>query len=160
MSTVKIVSDKCNLKKPEKFKNNIFTIYSPKKAIIQTAHTNTINTELILKLPEETKAFVVTKFTGQNIKEISGPKKKRIWITLLNEFYFEKYHINKGGIIGYLVIDPETINVQYECKKTPSRQEKKHPDNYLPKDRLKKWKKYWQTKKGTTSTDRWVSQSL
>ena len=67
---------------------------------------------------------------------------KKIWITLLNESYFEKYHINKGDIIGYLVIEPETINVQYECKKPPSRQEKKHPDNYLPKNWSKKWKKY------------------
>ena len=76
MSTVKIVSDKYNLKKPEKFKNNIVTIYSPKKAIIETADTKTVDSDLILKLPEETKAFVVTKFTGQSIKEISGPKKK------------------------------------------------------------------------------------
>ena len=91
MSTVKIVSDKYNLKKPGKFKNNIFTIYSAQKAIIETADTKTINTELILKLSEETKAFVVTKFIGQNIKEIFTLKKRKIWIKLLNESYFEKY---------------------------------------------------------------------
>ena len=91
ISTVKIVSGRYNLKKPEKFKNNIFTIYSPKKATIKTADTKTIDTELILKLAEETKTFMVTKFTGQNINEISGANKKRVWVTLLNESYFEKY---------------------------------------------------------------------
>ena len=51
----------------------------------------TIDTEITLKLPAESKAFLATKLTDQNIKDISGQKKKRLWITLLNASYLDKY---------------------------------------------------------------------
>ena len=55
----------------------------------------TINTELSIKLPENSTAFLATKFEGQDIQKIIGPSKKRLWITLLNESYFNKYHKKK-----------------------------------------------------------------
>ena len=161
MTIAKLKSCKVKLKKPDRSKNNIFTIYSPKEAIIKTADTAvTIDTELILKLPPEANAFVVTKFTRQNIEHITGPKKKRLWITLLNESYFGKYTINKGDLTGYLAIKPETLKVHYEAKEKQSRQKTKHPSNYLPKDWEKRRKKYWQKKKDASSTDRRFSQSV
>ena len=124
---------------------NIFTIYSPRKATIEKADTITLDIELIIKFPEESKAFLATKFTGQNIEKITGPKEKRLWITVLNESYFEKYKIEKGDIIGYLVTEPENLKVQYEAKEkqSPSRRKQQHPDNYLPKNWQTRWKKYW-----------------
>ena len=87
----------CNdkLKKLRKSESNIFTIYSPKKATIEQADTVTIGTDLVLKLPEQS-----AKFTGQDIKELVGPIKQKLWITLLNELYFEKYTIDKGDTLG------------------------------------------------------------
>ena len=139
---VRIVSEKYNLKKPQKNEKNIFTIYSPQKAIIEEADTLSIDTELSIKLPGNSAAFVPTKFEGQEILKIIGPTntKKRLWITLLNESYLNKYHINKGEVIGYLVIEPDNIKTHYEeTKKKPSRQ--RHPNNFLPKDWSKRLKK-------------------
>ena len=96
VSLVRLISENFNLKKPKKHEKNIFTIYSPKKATTEKANTLTIDTELSIKLPENSTAFVATKFEGQNIQKIIGPSsKKRVWITLLNESYFNKYQIKK-----------------------------------------------------------------
>ena len=69
---------------------------------------HTIDTELSIKLPENSRAFLATKFEGQDIVKIIGADKKRLWITVLNESYFNKYQIKKGDVIGHLVIEPET----------------------------------------------------
>ena len=61
---VRIISEKFNLKNPQKNEKNIFTIYSPKNAIIEKADTLSIDTELSIKLPENSSAFVATKFNG------------------------------------------------------------------------------------------------
>ena len=107
---VRIISEKYNLKKPQKNEKNIFTLYSPKKATIEKADTLSIDTELLIKLPENSSAFVATKFEGQEFLKI-GPTstKKRLWITLLNKFYLNKYQINKGDVIGNRIIKPDNI---------------------------------------------------
>ena len=71
---VGIISEKFNLKKPHKNEKNIFIIYLPKKATIKKADT------LSIKLPENSSAFVATKFEGQEILKIIGPttSKKRL----------------------------------------------------------------------------------
>ena len=157
MVKAKLPSCSVNLKRPRKSKDNIITINSTKKTTIEKAATITIDTELILELPEESKAFLATKFTGQHIKKITGPKNKRLWITLLNKSYFEKYIINKGDTIAYLAVEPESLKVQYEAKtKRPmsSRQKTKHPGDYLPKDCQTRWKNYWKQKKSGVSSSR------
>ena len=115
-----------------KNEKNIFTIYSQKKATIKKADTLSINTELSIKLPKNSSAFVATKFEGQEILKIIGPTntKKKLWITLLNESYLFKYKIN-GDVMGYLIIEPENIKTHYEAKEKPLRQKKRCPNNYL-----------------------------
>ena len=80
---VRIISEKSNLKKPQK-KNekNIFAIYSTKKEMIKKADTLSIDTELSIKLPENSTAFLVTKFEDQEIIKINGPTKKKLDNTL------------------------------------------------------------------------------
>ena len=85
MAFATLISNNFNLKKPKKSEKNIFMIYSPRKATIECADTLTIDAELSIKLPENSRAFLVTKFEGQDIVKIIGPDKKRLWITLLNE---------------------------------------------------------------------------
>ena len=108
---VRIISGNFNLKKPKKNEKNIFIIYSPKKATIEKADTLTIDTELSSKPPENSTAFLATKFEGQEIQKFIGQNstKKRLWITLSNESYFKEYQISKGDVIGYLIIDPDNI---------------------------------------------------
>ena len=97
---VRIISEKSNLKKPQK-KNekNIFAIYSTKKEMIKKADTLSIDTELSIKLPENSTAFLVTKFEDQEIIKINSPTKKRLWITLLNESDLSNYQTKKGDDI-------------------------------------------------------------
>ena len=93
----------------------------------------TIDTELSIKLPENSNAFLATKFDGKEIQKIIGPtnSKKRLWITLLNESYFEKYNINKGDVIGYLIIEPNNIKVHNATKEKTLRRKTKYRNNYL-----------------------------
>ena len=105
MTLAKLISCNEKLKQLKQFEGNIFTIYSPKKATVEKVDTLTINTELMLTLPEESKAFLITKVTGQHIQNITGPVKQRLWITLLNESYFEKCTIDKGDIVGTLSLN-------------------------------------------------------
>ena len=70
---VRIISEKNNLKKPKRNEKNIFTIYSPKKETIKKADTLSIDTGLSIKLPENSTAFLVTKFEDQEIIKLTGP---------------------------------------------------------------------------------------
>ena len=49
-----------------------------------------------------------------------------------------KYKIDKGDVIGYLIIEPNSIKVHYKEEKKNQSQKKKCPDNYFPKDWEKK----------------------
>ena len=143
VSFASIISEKHNLKKPKKNEKNIFTIYSPKKAIIEKADTLLIDAEISIKLPENSTAFLATKFEGQEILKIIGltHAKKRLWITLLNESYLSKYQIDKVDVIEYLILAPNNIKVHYEEAKKPLSQKKRCPDNYFLTDWEKKMEK-------------------
>ena len=144
---VRIISEKNNLKKPQKNEKNIFTLYSPKKEIIKKASdTISIDTEISIKLPENSSAYLVTKFGDQEIIKINGPAKKRLWITLLNESYLNNYQIKKGDKIGYLIIEPSTVKIHYETKQKII-QKTKCSINYLPENWSRNWKDYFQKKK-------------
>ena len=120
---IQIVSHNLNLKKLKKYKTDIFTIFSQRKVIIEKADTENIDTEITIKIPKSCTLFVATNFEGQEIQKIIGPCKKRLWLTLLNQSYFEEYILNKGDIIGYIVIDPpNAFKVEYIAKEKPSRQ--------------------------------------
>ena len=146
MATLTITNRK--IKKPYKSKENIFVIYSPKSYYINAADTKLLDTEILINLPENSIAYLTTKFRGQKIKEIIGRIKERLWITLLNESYFEKYKIKKGDITGYLLFSPTNLYVNYEKinEKTPNKK-RKLPNNYLPKKWNKNWETCWKKKK-------------
>ena len=132
--SLKLLSN--GIKKPFRSKENILAIYLPKKYMSQEEDTTTVDTEIIINLPTKSTAYVATKFKGQKIKEIRGPQKKRLRITLLNESYFQKHRINKDEVVGYL-LSPDSEFCIHE------KQKKKHnkiPENYLLKTR--KWKKF------------------
>ena len=146
MATLTITNRK--IKKPYKSKENIFVIYSPKSYYINAADTKLLDTEILINLLENSIAYLTTKFRRQKIKEIIGRTKERLWITLLNESYFEKYKIKKGHITGYLLFSPTNLYVNYEKtnEKTPNKK-RKLPNNYLPKKWNKNWETCWKKKK-------------
>ena len=80
----------------------------------------------------------MTKFQGQKIQQITGPKKQRLWIAILNKSYFDKNKIEKGDLIGYPGIEPKHLKIYYE--KNPPVKARRPPNNYLSKDWSKTWK--------------------
>ena len=73
MVFVSLISEKYQLKQPKRSKNNIFTIYSPIKELIEEADTVILDTEISIKLPENANAFLAAKFEVQEIQKIIGP---------------------------------------------------------------------------------------
>ena len=73
MVFVSLISEKYQLKQPKRSKNNIFTIYSQIKELIEEAGTVILDTEISIKLPENENAFLAAKFEGQEIQKIIGP---------------------------------------------------------------------------------------
>ena len=142
------------IKKPYQSRVNILAIHSPKNYCIDIANTISIDTGLTIKLPEKSTVYLATKFKGQKITKIEGPKTQRLWLTLLNESYFDKHQIQKGDIARYLVVKPTNLKINYEkSKKVKARQ---LPDNYLSKKWDQSWKTFWQKKK----TDGWISKQI
>lgn len=60
------------IKKPDHINKNIFVLYAPSQVIIEPANTNKIDTEIILLLPKESKAFVTSKFRGDEITRVDA----------------------------------------------------------------------------------------
>ena len=131
--------DNQRVKKPKHLQKNIFIIYSPRTVTIETASCTKIDTNIILKLQKQAKAFVATKFRGHEIYEINN-EKKRLWIEVLNTSYTEELKINKNNILGFLVIEPENLKFKHVTKKKA----KKEKD--LPKNWEITWKAYWKEK--------------
>ena len=141
------------IKKPYQSRDNILTIHSPKKYCIDIANTISIDTGITIKLPEKTTVYLATKFKGQKITKLEGPKTQRPWFTLLNESYFDVHKIKKGDIIGYLVVKPSNLKINYEKPKVKTR---KLPNNYIPPKWDQNWKTFWQKKE----TNGRVSQQI
>ena len=75
--------DNRRVKKPKHLQKNILIIYSPRTVTIETASCTKIDTNIILKLPKQAKAFVARKFRGLEIYEINN-EKKHLWIEASN----------------------------------------------------------------------------
>ena len=99
MATLSIKNSR--LKRPTQSKSNILILYSPRSFYIEKADTKTIDTEIILDLPEKATAFLISKFKGQKIQIIIGLKIQRLWITLLNESNFDRHQTQGHNWISY-----------------------------------------------------------
>ena len=125
--------DNRKVKKPKHLQKNILIIYSPRTVTIETASCTKIDTNIILKLPKQAKAFVARKFRGLEIYEINN-EKKHLWIEASNTSYTEELKINKNNNLGFLVIEPKNIKFKHVTKKKVKREEG------LPKNWEKTWK--------------------
>ena len=109
MATLSIKNDR--LEKPAQSKTNILTLYSPRSFYIEKADTRTIDTEIVLDLPEKTTAYLISKFKEQKIETIVGPKIQRLWLTLRNKSYFDRHQIKRKYIIRYLIFEPNNLKI-------------------------------------------------
>ena len=137
MGFISIIVENSRTKKQKKCEKNIFVIYSPKKEIIDEADTCLIDTEISIKLPENTEVYLLTKSEGQEIIKIIRPTngKKGLWLNLLNESYLNKYYINKRDVIGYLVFESNNTPIHLDYAKNKKNSKNNRPPiDYLPKD--------------------------
>ena len=66
--------------------------------------------------------------------------------------------MNKGDVIGYLIIEPNDIKVHYASKEKTSKKTRP-PDNYFPKDWSKRWNSYFKKKKSRLQTGSFLNRS-
>ena len=91
-----------------------------------------------MNLPQKAKAFITSKFRGQEIYEINKEKTK-LWIKIVNTSYTEDFKVKKKTPLGFLVIEPEHLKDKNGRKKTKAKG--------LPKNWEQPWRSYWQKKK-------------
>ena len=121
-------------KKTEYLKRNIFIIYSPRTVTVEPATCSEIDTEIVLILKKNAKAFVTSKFRGDEIFEING-ETQRLWMEILNKSYNEPIKVIKNIFLGFVVIEPEYSSFKHETTKA------KKKEKILPKT----WS-YWMKK--------------
>ena len=84
--------ENAKVKKPEHIKKNIFIIFSPRAATVESATCSKIDTNITLILPKKAKEFHTSKFMGDDIYKIKA-KKERLWMEILNKSYEEDLKI-------------------------------------------------------------------
>ena len=138
--------DHPRVKKPQQLKRNVFVTYSPRTVTAELATCIKIDTNITLILPKKAKAFVTSKFRGEEIFEMRE-ETQRLWIEILNKSYIEDIKISKNNILGFVVIEPEHLSFKHETPKT------KKKKNILPKT----WS-YWE--KMAKKTKRGFAQQI
>ena len=83
------------VRRPEHLKKSIFIIYSPRTVTVEPATCSKIDTDIVLIIQKNAKAFVTSKFRGDEIFEVNG-ETQRLWIEILNKSYNEPIKILKN----------------------------------------------------------------
>ena len=103
------------VKKPEHIDGNVFAIYAPKAINIEPATSYSIDTELIVLLPDKLSGYVTSKFRGDEIHKFSA-KKTPLWVEILNKSYEFKLEIKKNSVLGFL-IEPKHLPHKHATEK-------------------------------------------
>ena len=65
-----------NVKKPKHLKKNIFILYSPGTLKSEPATCRSIDIEIIVSLPKNSKGFVASEFRGDETIEFSSDQQR------------------------------------------------------------------------------------
>ena len=145
------------IKKPYNLKNIFFIIYLPRTITINTASSIKIDTNNILYLPKKAKAFITSKFRGQEIYEINK-EKNRLWIEILNTSYTENFKTKKKTPLGFLVTEPENLKFKYGKKKRSTKAtglpKNAGRDTVNQVDKIASGKNYWRNRQNCTKKDK------
>ena len=132
-----------NVKKPKHLKKNIFILYSPRTPKIEPATCKSIDTEIIVSLPKNSKGFLTSIFRGDEIIEFSSDQQESLWVEILNKSYEETVEIKKNKPLGFLVIAPEHSKFRCEAETAKSKKKKTLLSNtttYKPKTEVVTWR--------------------
>ena len=106
---------KRTVKKLKHTDGNVFAICAPKSINIEPATSYSIDTELIVLLPDNLCGYVTSKFRGDEIDKFNA-KKQRLWVEILNKSYEFKLEIKKNSVLGF-VIKPEHLLHKHATEK-------------------------------------------
>ena len=112
-----------SIKNPERLKRNVFIVYSPRTVKTEPAACSRIDTELVLILPKNSKAFIISIFRGDEIDEFCS-EKQRLWVEIWNKSFRESIEIKKSQPLGFVFIEPEHLNFKYETTTTSKKKKK------------------------------------
>ena len=129
--------DTTKVKKPEHLKKYIFIIYAPRTVTVEPATCSKIDTDIVLILQKNAKAFVASKFRGDEIFEVNG-ETQRLWIEILNKSYNEHIKINRNSVLGFIVIEPEYLSFKHETTKAKKEKGKDTTENVELLDKKEK----------------------
>ena len=113
------------MKKPWHLKKSIFIVYSPKTVTVEPATCSKIDREIVLILQKNTKAFITSKFRGDEIFEING-ETQRLWIEILNKSYNEPVKISKNTVLGFVVIESEFLSYKHDTANAKAKKRKRY----------------------------------
>ena len=103
------------VKKTKHVDGNVFAIYAPKAINIEPATSYSIDTKLIVLLPDNLYGYVTSKFRRDEIHKFSA-KKQRMWVEILHKSYEFKIEIKKNSVLGF-VIEPEHLPHKHATEK-------------------------------------------
>ena len=86
--------DSQGLNKSQHLQGKIFIIYSPRTVTLEIANCTKVDTNIILNFWKKAKAFVISKFRGDEIYGINNDK-TRLWVEVLNTSYTEDLKIKE-----------------------------------------------------------------
>ena len=86
----------------------------------------------MLILPESLHGFVISKFRGDEVHQISA-KKQRLWIEILNKSFEKNLVAKKNSPIGFVIIKPENLPRKHATKKNKKNKISNETSNKKPK---------------------------
>lgn len=105
---------------------NIFIIYSPKAVTVEPATSTNIDIEIKVFLPENSRCFITSVLTENEIHELFSGK-HCLWVEILNKSFENTIKIKRNKPLGFLVAEPEHLKFHYvpSKKKTMANQKRK-----------------------------------
>ena len=121
----KITFEKDNkgVKSPRHLQRNVFMLFPPRQLKIELVRCRKIDTEVTAFLPTNSKAFLTSKFRGDEINELFHGK-HCVWVEIINKSFDDHIKIKKGQRLGFPVVEPENLNFQHVLLKEKTKKEK------------------------------------
>ena len=135
VGTILFKKDTASTKNPKNIKRNVFIIYSPRHIKVEPASFRRIDTEILVFLPDNSRGFITSTFTGDELKEIFDGK-HRLWIEKLNRPFEDNIVIKKNKPLGFLVVKLGNLKFKYVPTKKRTKQKRRRTTQYKRKKQL------------------------
>ena len=101
VGTIFFKKDTASTKNPKHIKRNIFIIYSPRHIKVELASFRRIDTEILAFLPDNSRGFIISTFSSDELKEVFDGE-HRLWTEILNRSFDGNIIIKKTSLSVFL----------------------------------------------------------